>query len=293
MASSSLAKTVSGAVAQSGNGAGKMVKSLLNSDSMKHRFGEVMGAKAPQFMSSIVNLVNSSQPLQGVDGMSVISSAMVAATLDLPIDPNLGYMYIVPFNEKQANGSYIKRAQPQMGYKGYIQLALRSGQYKAIEAGPVYEGEMTNWDRFTGHYERGEKISDKVVGYFGHFELINGFEKTVYWTAEEMDAHRVKFSKSGNYNGKPSGTWKSNYEAMATKTVIRNMLSKWGILSIEMQDAVVKDERPQVYDAETGELSDDPKWAGNAAEEDAVDPGIAAKADAFFNSQEAGEVSNG
>lgn len=266
MATSALAKSARSAVSKTNNNTGSMVKALLDTDKMQGRFEQVLGAKAPQFTSSIINLVNSSQQLQDVDGMSVISSAMVAATMDLEINPNLGYMYIVPFNEKQADGSWMKRAQPQMGYKGYIQLALRTGQYKAIEAGPVYEGEIKNFDRFTGHYERGEKTSDKVVGYFGHFELLNGFEKTVYWTAKEMDEHRKQFSKSGDYKGQPSGTWKSNYDAMATKTVIRTMLSKWGILSVQMQEAVTTDEKPQVYDAETGELSTDPKWADNATE---------------------------
>jgi len=232
------------------NSPANTVKALMKSKTLEQRFNDVLGEKAPQFMSSIINLVNSNQSLQKVDAMSVISSAMVAATLDLPVDPNLGYMWIVP---------YKGRATPQMGYKGYIQLALRTGQYKAIEAGAVYEGEMRNFDRFTGHYERGEKISDEVVGYFGHFELLNGFEKTVYWSRDEIDAHRRKFSKMSG-GPKPSGVWADNFDAMATKTVLRNMLSKWGILSIQMQNAVTKDETPQNFDPETGEIMSDPKW---------------------------------
>ncbi|QKK92789.1 recombinase RecT [Lacticaseibacillus paracasei] len=253
-----------------------VIKNLLKGEATKDRFNEVLGAKAPQFMSSIINIVNSNRQLQNVDAMSVISSAMVAATLDLPIDPNLGYMWLVP---------YKGQAQPQMGYKGYIQLALRTGQYRSINAERVYEGEIKNWDRFTETYERGDRESDKVVGYLGHFQLVNGFEKTVYWTMEQMEAHRRAFSKNSS-GVKPSGVWASHYDAMAIKTVLRNMLSKWGILSIQMQDAVSKDEKPQVFDEDTGELSTDPKWASNATEDedpDSVDPETAKKAEDFFN----------
>ncbi|RNE46947.1 hypothetical protein FAM8407_01055 [Lacticaseibacillus paracasei] len=294
MATTSLQKQLNEVSQAKGkSSAGSVVKDLLSAPAMQKRFNEVLGKSAQQFTSSIINVVNSSQQLQGVDAMSVISSAMVAATLNLPIDPNLGYMYIVPFNEKdKATGKYLKRAQPQMGYRGYIQLALRTGQYKSINARVVHEGEITNWDPFSETYERGEKTSEKVVGYVGHFELLNGFQKTTYWTVEEMDQHRKLYSKSGNYNGQRSGVWKSNFDAMATKTVIRDLLSKWGILSIQMQDAVVKDEKPQVYDAETGELSTDPKWASNATEDedpDSVDPETAKKAEDFFNGDDSVE----
>jgi recombination protein RecT len=264
----------------------------MNSGSVQKRMAEVMGKNANAFTSSVINLVNSSQQLQDVDAMSVVSSAMVAAALNLPVDPNLGYMYIVPFREKdKASGSWLKRAQPQMGYRGYIQLALRTGQYKAINASVVHEGEIRDWDPFSETYSVGEKISDKVVGYVGHFELLNGFQKTTYWTVEEMDEHRKQYSKSGNYNGQRSGVWKSNFDAMAIKTVIRNLLSKWGILSIQMQEAVAKDETPQNFDPETGELTSEPKWVDGAEEESTtdtattIDPDLAKEADEYFKSQ--------
>ena len=204
-----------------------MLKSLMNSEEVKRRFTEVLKDKAPQYMSSIINLANSDTNLRDCDGMSIIASCMVAATLDLPVDRNLGYTWIVPYKNK---------ASFQLGYKGYIQLALRSAQYKAINVIDVCEGELVSWNKLTEELviDFNKKISNAIVGYAGYFQLINGFKKVVYWSKEEIEAHRVKFSKS-------SFGWDSYYDAMAKKTVIRNMLSKWGILSVEMQQAFISD----------------------------------------------------
>lgn len=206
---------------------GYTIKQLMSAESVKKRFQETLGKKAPQFMASVINLVNSDTNLQKCDQMSVVSSAMVAAALDLPIDKNLGYAWVVPYGNK---------AQFQLGYKGYIQLALRTGQYRNINVIEVYEGELIKWDRLTEEIELDfeQRKSEKVIGYVGYFELINGFRKTVYWSKEDIERHRKKFSKTGF-------AWKDNYDAMAMKTVIRNMLNKWGILSIEMQKAYVED----------------------------------------------------
>lgn len=219
-------------IANKGNGnkntpQGYTIKQLMNADSVKSRFEETLGKKAPQFMASIINMVNSDTNLQKCDQMSVVSSAMVAAALDLPVDKNLGYMWVVPYGNK---------AQAQIGYKGYIQLALRTGQYRNINVIEVYEGELIKWDRLTEEIELDfeQKKSDKVIGYTGYFELVNGFRKTVYWSKEEIERHKKRFSKTGF-------AWKDNYDAMAMKTVIRNMLNKWGILSIDMQKAYVED----------------------------------------------------
>ncbi|EAD6849642.1 recombinase RecT [Listeria monocytogenes] len=204
------------------------LKGMLNAPTMKKKFEEVQGKKAPQFMTSLLNIYNGDTNLQKVDPMSVVTSAMVAATLDLPIDKNLGYAWIVPYGNK---------AQFQLGYKGYIQLALRTGQYKAINVIEVREGELIKWNRLTEELELDLDAteSDEVIGYCGYFRLINGFEKTVYWTKAEVEAHKKKFSKSGM-------VWNSDWDAMAKKTVLRNLLSKWGILSIDMQTAVTSDE---------------------------------------------------
>lgn len=203
------------------------VKGILAGPGIKKRFEEVLDKRAPQYMSSILNLVNGDTNLQKCEPLSVISSAMVAATLDLPIDKNLGYAYVVPYGTK---GNFI------LGYKGYIQLALRTGQYKAINVVDIHEGELISWNPLSEEVEIDfdAKKSDAIIGYAGYFKLINGFEKTVYWTKEQIDAHRKKFSKS------PFG-WNKDFDAMARKTVIRSMLGKWGILSIEMQTAQLAD----------------------------------------------------
>ncbi|MFQ7565309.1 MAG: recombinase RecT [Clostridium perfringens] len=211
---------------------GNTVKGLMDSPTIKKRFEEVLNEKAPQYMSSIVNLVNSDTNLQKCEGMSVIASCMVAATMDLPVDKNLGYAWVVP---------YGNRAQFQMGYKGYIQLALRTGQYKSINVVEIREGELVSWNPLTEEIEVdfSKRESDAVIGYAGYFKLINGFEKTVFWTKEEVNNHANKFSKTVNSK---NSVWKSNFDAMAKKTVLRNLLSKWGILSIEMQKAYTADE---------------------------------------------------
>lgn len=208
---------------------GTTMKGLLASPVVLKRFEEVLGKRANQFAASILSLYNSEKLLQKSEPMSVISSAMIAATLDLPIDKNLGYAWIVP---------YAGKASFQMGYKGYIQLALRTGQYKNINVIEVYEGELVKWNRLTEELELDFELkeSDKVIGYTGYFELLNGFRKTVYWTKADIEKHKKKFSKS-------DFGWKNDWDAMAKKTVIRNMLNKWGILSIDMQKAYVDDEK--------------------------------------------------
>jgi recombination protein RecT len=205
------------------------LKGLLASPALKKRFEEILDKRAPQFMTSIVNLYSSDPVLQKCEPMSVISAAMVAATLDLPVDKNLGYAWIVPYGNK---------AQFQLGYRGYVQLALRTGQYKSINVIEVYEGELKKWNRLTEELEIDfdARVSDAVIGYAAYFELVNGFKKTVYWTKDQVEKHRQKYSKSGH-------SWKENYDAMAMKTVLRNMLAKWGILSIEMQNAFNEDEK--------------------------------------------------
>jgi recombination protein RecT len=216
----------------------------MASAGVKKRFEEVLKNRAPQYMTSIINLYNADTNLKQCDPMSVIASAMVAATLDLPVDKNLGYAWVVP---------YSGRAQFQLGYKGYIQLALRTAQYRYINAIPVYDGELVKWDRLTEEItlDESKKASEQIVGYCGYFELLNGFKKTVYWTREQIEIHKKKFSKS-NFG------WSKDYDAMALKTVIRTMLSKWGILSIEMQQAYSSDLDTRVeYGDEDGTIDAD------------------------------------
>lgn len=223
------------------------VNTLLKQDGYKKRFNELMGKKAPAFISSIVNVSNLPS-LKDADPNTIISSAVVAATLDLPIDQNLGFAYIVPYNTKVGN-SFVKKAQFQMGYKGYIQLAMRTGQYKTINAIEIYEGEIKRVNRLTGETEFNEDETlvnrDVVVGYIAYFKLLNGFEKTIYMSREEMEKHAKKYSQSYSSSKKwvaDSSLWATDFDGMAIKTVMKRLLSKYGILSIEMQSAITNDQ---------------------------------------------------
>lgn len=234
------------------------LKALMNTPTMKRKFEEVLHDNANGFMANVMTLVSNDSSLADSEPMSIMSGALTAATLNLGLDKNLGYAYLVPFNSKnKQTGKWEKKAQFLLGYKGYIQLAQRSGQYKALNVIEVFDGELESWNRLTEEFifnPDGRK-SDEVIGYVGYFELLNGFKKTVYWTKQEIEAHRISNSKDKNPQN-PSGVWRSDYNAMARKTVLRNMLSKWGILSIEMQKATITDETVQQVSAD-GDLIED------------------------------------
>ena len=203
---------------------------MLSNESVKLRFKEILGQKAPGFISSILSVTNSNTLLQKADPQSIMNAAVIAATLDLPINGSLGFAYIVPYKDQ---------AQFQIGYKGLVQLAMRSGQYKTINVAEVYEGEIKSENRFTGEYEFGEKTSDKVVGYMAYFRLTNGFEKYMYMTREEAERHGKKYSQTFK---RGIGLWATDFDAMAKKTVLKMLLSKFGILSIEMQRGIQFDQ---------------------------------------------------
>ena len=221
------------------------VHNLLNSPAIKKRFEEVLGQKSAGFMSSIVSAVNSNKYLLECDPMSVISSAAVAASMDLPINQNLGFAHIVP---------YKGVAQFQIGWKGLVQLAMRTGQYKTINATKVLEGQIKGHNPFTGEMEfQIESTSDKVVGYLLYFKLMNGFEKYFYMTAKECDDHAQRYSQSYKYDlreKKNTSQWSTNFEAMALKTVVKLGLSKYGILSIQMEKAIAADQAEVTIEAE-------------------------------------------
>lgn len=208
------------------------VESLLAKDGFKKRFEEILGKKAPGFISSVISAVKGNANLALCDPGTVLSSAAVAASLDLPINPNLGFAYIVP---------YSNQAQFQMGWRGFVQLAMRTGQYQTINVSAVCEGELKRHDKFTGEmeFDSAGKKSDNVVGYVAYFRLLNGFEKWFYMTLEEVQAHGKKYSKSF---ANTAGRWKLDFDAMAKKTVLKLLLSKFGILSIEMQTAIQADQ---------------------------------------------------
>lgn len=226
------------------------VKKLIETDAIKNKFAALLDKRAPQFLSSIASAVSLNPRLARVDQLSVINSAMVAATLDLPVNPSLGFVYIVP---------YKNQAQPQIGYKGYIQLAQRSGRYQRLTALPIYEDEFKSWNPLTEELEytpnfHDREASEKPVGYAASFKLTNGFEKMVYWTYQQVDDHRKRFSQSGG-GAEPKGVWKDNYEAMALKTVIKSLLTKWGPMTTDMQSAVSADEKPVEADPELKDVT--------------------------------------
>ena len=228
------------------------LKELLNSDYVKNRFLEVMGAKASAFLASVLNAAQKNPDIAQCEQNSLLSSAMVAATLDLPIDSNLGFAAIVPYKTKIKNKAtgeeyWVTLAQFQIMYKGFIQLALRSGQYKTINVSPIYDDEFESYDIITGDiiikpvangFREQERL-DKIIGYVAFFRLINGFERIEYWSLNKIIAHGKRFSKS--YKN-PNGLWSKDPHAMYAKTVLKNTISKWGILSVTMQTAIVTDQ---------------------------------------------------
>jgi recombination protein RecT len=222
----------------------KSVSSILSQDLVKARFTEILGKSANAFVSSIISATKSNPSLAECEPDSVISSAVIAATLNLPIQSNLGFAHIVPYKKDG-----VPVAQFQMGYKGFIQLALRTAQYKTINASEIYEGELIKHDRITGDVEldTNKKKSNKVIGYVAYFKLLNGFEKMLYMTREQLESHGGKYSKS--YANK-YGRWQQDFDSMALKTVIKLLLSKYGILSVDMQTAIITDQSV-IKDADT------------------------------------------
>jgi recombination protein RecT len=211
------------------------LRSLINSPSIKGKFEEMLGKRSASFLSSVISAVSTNKSLAQCEPMSVITAAAIAASIDLPINASLGFAHIVP---------YKNQAQFQMGWKGFIQLALRSNQYSTINLTPVYTGQIKNHNFFTGEIELStEPIKDfgfnNQVGYLLYFKLVNGYEKYFYMTKAECESHGKKYSQSFK---KGYGLWVDNFEAMALKTVAKMGLSKYGILSIEMQKAIESDQ---------------------------------------------------
>jgi len=227
--------------ATEGNGGNNLrpidrLKQILSADSVQEQFRNALQENAGAFVASIIDLYNTDANLRLCDPSKVVMEALKAASLKLPINRQLGFAWIVPYKDK--NGEYTPTFQ--LGYKGYIQLALRTGAYRYINADVVYEGELVRRDRLTGEIEidPDARTSDKVVGYFAFLETLNGFRKTVYMTVDEVRRHAERFSKS--YRN-PSSPWHTDFDSMALKTCMRQLLSRYGIMSIELQRAYIED----------------------------------------------------
>ena len=208
-------------------------KQFFNSPAVKQKFSEVVNGNGQQFVASLLSIVTNNNLLAKATNESIMTAAMKAAVLNLPIEPSLGYAYIVP---------YKSQAQFQIGYKGLIQLAQRSGQVTRLNAGEVYESQYKGFNPLTEDLEVDmaaiPKENEKVVGYFAFMRLANGFEKTVFWTKERVQAHGKKYSQSFSSKYSP---WQSDFDAMARKTVLKHMLSTYAPLSTELQEAIVAD----------------------------------------------------
>jgi recombination protein RecT len=230
------------------------VVGVIRADKMQKMFEERLGKRAGQFTTSLISLVNSNEKLQQCEPMTVIQAALTAAAMDLPINQNLGFAYVIPYNNNkkftdESGKPYWEKvweAQFQMGYKGFIQLAQRSGTFKTINVTDVREGELKYRDRMTGVTEftwiedDTERNAKPIVGYLAYFELLSGFSKSLFMTKAQVEAHASRFSQA--YSKGYESPWKSDFDAMAQKTVLKQLLNKFAPLSTEMQEAVLVDQ---------------------------------------------------
>lgn len=321
MAQQATTQVVPTATSQAGQVAKKqrgvdLLKNMLNAESVQAQFKNALGKNSGTFVASVIDLYNGDKSLQQCEPKAVVMEALKAAVLHLPINKALGYAFIIPFNNsrkvKYTDEQGVERErwekvmEPtfQIGYKGLIQLAMRTGQYRTLNADAVYEGELRKVNKLTGEIAfDGERTSDKVVGYFCYFELLNGFAKTLYMTVEQMAMHAKRFSKGLKkettveslislaalpVSDSSTVGWMGNFHGMAIKTVIRNLLSKYGYLSVEMQNAIAddyegettgstpEDQTPVVLDAEAvvyEDVSQQGQLPAPAAAPQEVDPG--------------------
>ena len=211
----------------------------LTKDAVKDQISKVVGGKDGQrFISAIVSATTTNPALQECSNPSILSAALLGESLKLSPSPQLGHYYLVPYNDK--NG---KVAQFQLGYKGYIQLAIRSGQYKKLNVMAIKEGELEYFDPLNEDIKINLMVdnwdareSAPTIGYYAFFELVNGFRKAIYWSKAQMESHAVKYSPG--YRAKKGFTfWEKDFDQMAYKTMLRQLISKWGIMSIELQTA--------------------------------------------------------
>ena len=214
------------------------LKNALAADSIQKRFNDMLGKKSAGFLTSVMNVVQNSALLQKADANSIILAAGQAAALDLPINPNLGFAAIIPFNDTK-NGKCV--ATFQIMRDGWVDICLRTGQFVYLANEAVYEGELVYKNRFTGEYvfDEEKRKSDKVIGYMAAFKLTNGFQKTVYWTVDEIKAHALRYSQTYKKN---FGLWKDNFDAMAKKTVLKHLLKKYAPKSITLVTALESDQ---------------------------------------------------
>lgn len=219
----------------------------LTQEAVKNQINSVVGGKNGQrFISAVVSAVNNNPTLQQCSNQSILSAALLGESLNLSPSPQLGQYYMVPYDDKKLG----KVAQFQLGYKGYIQLAIRSGQYKKLNVLSIKEGELVRFDPLNEEIEvkliedEEERENAETIGYYAMFEYINGFRKAMYWSRAKMEAHAIKYSKgyaADKLNGTAWTFWSKDFDGMAYKTMLRQLISKWGIMSIDMVTAMDSD----------------------------------------------------
>lgn len=247
------------------------IAAFLNRQNTREYLESILRERTGQFITSLVSMTNLTPQLAACDPKTLLSCGLKATSMNLPLDNNLGFAYAIPYNNKKTG---VTEAQFQLGYRAFVQLAQRSGQYKTINVIDIRRGEFISWDTLTEELKL-EPINDPVkreaqpvVGYAGVFVLQNGFRKTTYWTRERAEKHAKRFSKTF-----ASGPWQTDFDSMAKKVVLKDLLSKWGPLTTEMQEAITYDqavireengqEVPDYVDAEftreplEGSLTDD------------------------------------
>lgn len=243
------------------------ITAYLNSEKVLANIGQALGEVNKQrFITGVISAVNTNAALQECTNQSILSGALLGETLKLSPSPQLGHYYLVPYGEKSGqkdeNGKeiYIKKAQFQLGYKGYIQLAIRSGQYKKLNVIAVKQGELEYFDPLNEEIkiklnveEWDKREATETIGYYAMFELINGYKKAIYWSKKQMENHALKYSpgfKKDRQNGWNYTFWSKDFDGMAYKTMLRQLISKWGIMSIDLQQAIEND---MSYTDETGQ----------------------------------------
>lgn len=265
------------------------LQQLMNSGAVVKKMNDVLGSekKASSFISSVISVSQNNKLLRNAEPMSILSSAMVAATLDLPVVPTLGMAYLVP---------YKGVCSFQIGYKGILELAMRSGEFRNIIDEVVYDGQLVKKNKFTGEYvfdEDSIKLDDegkaKPIGVMARFDLINGYSKTIYWSLEEIEAHANRFSQA--YRSGYESPWKSDFWQMAKKTVLKSLLNKYAPKSVAMQTALKFDQsKVNLNSNDIGELNVDAfdaEYVDN--EEDAIDLDKAADVAAKFKDFDSAE----
>lgn len=222
-------------------------KDFFNNPAVESKFQDVLGKNSKAFVNSIISITSDNKLLMNADPQSIMKAAMKAATLNLAIEPSLGFAYVVP---------YGRQAQFQLGYKGLIQLAIRSGQIRNINSGVIYKSQFISYDPLFEKLDVDftQPTGEEIAGYFATIELVNGFKKLIYWDYAKVYAHGKRFSKRFN-----SGPWKTDFDAMAQKTLLKELISKYAPLSQEMQEAVQLDNETEEMKSAPLDVTEDAK----------------------------------